>query len=152
MEAKGSITPLTKTQRFFVILTGLAFIVAGVYMYADIFNFGKGVKTTEGTVVGLLKDKHTHRSGSTESTSVYYRPIVEFTVGTAKYKFASSTGSGSGFGAYEVGQTVRVNYDPKNPSKSPNLAGKKELFWPMVPVLCGAIAMLLGVFAPSKKQ
>lgn len=147
MAAKGSITPLTKTQRFFVLITGLAFILAGVYMYADIFNFGKGVRTTEGTVFSLMKSEHS-RSGST--AKVAYYPIVEFTVGKTKYKFLSNTGSG--FGSYEVGQTVRVNYDPKNPSNSPNLAGKKELFWPMVAVLCGAIAMLLGVLAPPRKQ
>ncbi len=147
METKGSITPLNIPQRLMLVIVGLLFIAAGIYIYADIFNFGKGVNTTKGTIVGLQKDENIRRSGSISHKSVTYRPVVEFTVGAKQYKFLASVASDS----YKVDQRVRINYDPKNPSRSPRLAGKKELLWPAVGVLCGGIAILLGIFAPSKK-
>jgi hypothetical protein len=147
MEAKGSITPLTMPQRVMVVIIGLAFIAVGIYIYADIFNFGKGVHTTQGTIISLKKEKY-RSPGMRSATATIYRPVVEFTVKEKKYKFLSTTGSGS----YEIGQRIRVNYDPKNPSDSPRLAGPKELLWPAVAGFCGAIAVLLGFLAPSKKE
>ncbi len=148
MKAKGSITPLTMPQRFVVIIIGLAFIAAGIYMVADMFNFGKGVSSTEGTIVGLQKEIDTHRSGSKSRRHVTYRPVVEFNVEAKQYKFLASVASDF----YEVGQKITVNYDPKDPSNSARLAGKSEMLWPAVGALCGVIAMLLGFFAPSKKS
>ncbi len=148
METKASITPMTKNQRFCVIIVGLAFIAAGIYIYADMYNFGKGVSTTEGTIVGLQNQEGTRWKGRKTYKTVTYRPVVEFTVGARKYKFLADVASD----LYKVNQRVRVNYDPKNPSKSPRLAGKVELLWPAVGVLCGVIAVLLGFFAPPKEQ
>jgi len=148
METNASITPMTKTQRFFVIIVGLVFIAAGIYMYADMYNFGKGVSETEGTIVGLQNVEGTRRKGRKTYKTVTYRPVVEFTVGARQHKFFADVASD----LYKVNQRVRVNYDPKNPSKSPRLAGKVELIWPAVGLLCGVLAVLFGFFAPSKKQ
>ncbi|NNF99816.1 MAG: DUF3592 domain-containing protein [Desulfobacteraceae bacterium] len=148
MKAKGSITPLTITQRIAVVIIGLSFIAAGIYTYADIFNFGKGVAKTKGTIVSLMKEESTSRSGNRTTTSVIYRPIVEFTVGDKQYKFLATVASGS----YRTGQRIRVNYDPKNPSGSARLAGKKELLFPAVFIACGALAMILGILAPTKQR
>lgn len=148
MKTKASITPLTTPQRFIVIILGLAFIAAGIYMVADVFNFGKGIGTAEGTIIALQNVVTTHRSGSKSLKHVTYRPVVEFTVGTKQYKFAASVASD----LYEVGEAITVNYDPKNPSGSARLAGKKEMLMPAVSALCGVIAVLFGFFAPSKKS
>ena len=147
MEVKGSMTPLTKLQRIMVVMVGFAFFGAAFYVYTDIYNFGKGVHTTQGTITSLLMEK-SRSPGTRSATSTLYRPVVEFTVKEKKYKFLSSTASGS----YEIGQRIRVNYDPKNPSDFPNLAGPKELIYPALAGLCGAIAVLIGVLAPSKKN
>jgi cytochrome c oxidase assembly protein Cox11 len=147
METKASITPLTMFQRIMVIMVGFVFIAVAIYIYADIFNFGKGVHTTEGTIVSLIEERY-RSPGTRSATGTVYRPVVEFTVKEKKYKFLSKSGS---YG-YKIGESIRVNYDPKNPSDSARLAGKKELFWPAVAGLCGAIAVLLGFLAPSKKN
>ena len=130
-----------------VVVIGLAFIAVGIYIYADIFNFGKGVHTTQGTIIGLKMEK-SRSPGTRSATATIYRPVVEFTVKEKKYKFLSSTASGS----YEIGQRIRVNYDPKKPLNSARLAGPKELIWPAVAGLCGVIAVFLGFLAPSKKN
>ena len=147
METKGSITPLTMPQRFMIIIVGLVFIAGGIYIYADMFNFGKGVHTTKGTIVGLQEEQIMGRKNQIRHKTVTYRPVVEFTVGARQYKFLATVASDS----YKVDQKVKVNYDPKDPSRAPRLAGKKELLWPGVGVLCGVIAISLGFLAPSKK-
>lgn len=148
MKSKGSITPLTRTQRFFVAILGVAFIAAGIYMYADMSNFGKGIRKTEGIIVGVQKEQKTEHSGSRRYTHVTYRPVVEFAVGEKKYKFLAKAASDF----YKVDQKIRVNYDPKNPSQFARLAGKKELLVPVVCAVFGVIALLLAFLAPSKKQ
>ena len=77
-----------------------------------------------------------------------YRPKVEYTVDGQKYTFwASSAGSGY---KDKVGSKVKVNYDPRNPSKA-WLADKKELLFPAIMGICGLIAIALGFIAPSKR-
>lgn len=148
MATKASITPLSKVQRFFIIILGLAFIGTGIYIYADMFNFGKGVSTSKGKIIGIQKvEDMRYNSSGKRYKSVTHRPVVEFTVGAKKIKFVEKVASDF----YKVDQEVRVNYDPKNPSTSSRLAGKKELAFPAIAVLFGAIALLLGFFAPSKK-
>jgi hypothetical protein len=149
MKTKASVTPLTIAQRFIFVIMGLAFIAAGIYMYADMFIFGKGVSRTEGTIIDVKEEytEVTHLNGKRDY-NLSYRPIVKFTVGAKQYKFLSKTSSSF----YKVNQRVKVNYDPKDPSNSARLAGWQELLWPGVGIMCGAIAILLGKLAPSKRK
>jgi hypothetical protein len=146
MEARASIRPLTKPQRILVILVGVAFVGVGVFVYAEMFNFGRGVSRTTGIIVSTLKEESTTGTGSQRRTSVSYRPIVEFDADGTTYKFLADVSSSS----YEAGQEVKVNYDPEDPARSPSLAGAQELIFPGVGALCGVLAIVLGVLAPPK--
>jgi hypothetical protein len=72
-----------------------------------------------------------------------YSPVIEFTDNEGRtHEFTDSVSSGS---QPNVGSTVKVSYDPKNPSHAHNLSnGASKWMW--IFVAAGAIVMLLGLW------
>lgn len=91
---------------------GLAALVAGTIWGLEAYTAFRGNVQTQGAVVELAGEK-----GGTASGSVQF-PVVEFsTPDNAKVRFRSVMGS-PGSAEYEVGTTVDVLYDPRNPANA----------------------------------
>ncbi|RME65820.1 MAG: DUF3592 domain-containing protein [Nitrospirae bacterium] len=146
MEKKGSfLLPLTRAQRFFVIVVGLVFIGAAIYGYRDTFSFAENLKETQGIVVGVQKERRSDAKGTWYTT---YRPVVEFETGGKKYRFLATVSS-PGYRNAE-GRAVRVLYDPENPQNA-RLAEEELTYFYLLFGICGALAVLFGLKAPLKE-
>ncbi|MBW1729711.1 MAG: DUF3592 domain-containing protein [Deltaproteobacteria bacterium] len=127
-------------------------MLGALFMLLDLFNFARGVRSIEGTIVGVQRELGTtsHRSNwrTARGRRLYtYRPVVEYKVDGRTYRFLAKV-SASGYKG-KVGKKVKVNYDPRNTSRG-RLGGARELAFPGIIGACGLIAIILGLLAPSK--
>ena len=110
------------------------FIAGCVWGYQRAVLYLEGA-AAQGQVVEILK--------SSRRDGYSYRPVVEFLVGgEAKHRLIGSPGHGGPW--YELGSTVKVLYDPKNPETA-MIADFREFF--QEPLFVGLIGLLL--LAPS---
>lgn len=94
------------------IIIGIVFIAVGVVKYSGTVSGSKTrTEVAEGTVVGLEEMESQDSDGYTDYT---YAPVIEFfdTNGT-KHEVVSPLGEEEG--KYEVGQSIKVHYDPADP-------------------------------------
>jgi len=93
-------------------MIGLAALVAGTLWGLESYPVFRDNAQTQGTVVELAVEK-----GGTASDFVHL-PVVEFsTPDNAKVRFKAVAGS-DGDPGYDVGTTVDVLYDPRNPANA----------------------------------
>jgi hypothetical protein len=113
---------------------GLAGLVAGMRWGLESYPVFRDNVQAQGTVVELAKEKSGVASGFVQV------PVVEFsTQNNAKLRFRAGTGS-DGVPGYEVGTTVDVLYDPRDPANA--RIGSFGQLW-SAPLTAGVIGLLL---------
>ena len=93
-------------------ILGIAFIAIGVIiLLIDVINKVKCKEMVTGTVVDIYKITSINGSGGKRRT---YYPIYQYNVDGTMYVKKSS--SGSIFCRYQIGDEVKIKYNPKNPN------------------------------------
>lgn len=120
---------------------GLAALIGGVMWGAKRISLFRSGLPAVGKVV------ETYESTSTDiddHTSISYYPVVEFQTPNGKvFRFKGSTGSSSP--EFERGATVRLRYNPKDPSEAQLVNFSQFWLGPVVLTVAGVIALFLGV-------
>lgn len=99
--------------KFIFIFVGMIFLGIACWSGLGNYHFIHTAQKTSGTVVEVIKDKKRKRN-----TIPNYYPLIEFFAQDGKkYQFKSNIGS-SHSSRYEVGQSLPVLYDSKDPYES----------------------------------
>lgn len=93
-----------------IILIGLAIILFFGYVLLGELNFYSTAQKTTGVVTGIKLIHNMH-----ENTDA---PVVDFNTLDGKQITYTSTISSSFIGAGDIGKTISISYDPKNPSNA----------------------------------
>ena len=94
-------------------IIGIVFIVIGLIIFLiDVINKVKCKEMVKGTVVDIYKI--TSISGNGGKRRTYY-PIYQYNVDGTVYMKKSS--NGSIFCRYQIGDEVKIKYNPKNPNR-----------------------------------
>ena len=134
-----------KVLRYAVVLqifAGAAFLFLGWFMGHDHFRLvTHGVKA-QGTNVGYKTEYFRRTSGTTQTESTGYMPVVRFSAGGQTIEFKNWLGSNI---AAEMNRPVIVIYDPDKPSDA-MIDGGAWNWMPWLPSLAlGAFLMLAGL-------
>ena len=119
----------------------LAVIALGVGVYFTFFQ-SKGYEKAEATIVSIENDPDSIPDADTEN-DVRRIVTVKYTVGGREYTTQLDSDSPS----YEVGKTVKIMYDPKNPEKITSSKG-----FGVYLMIAGAVILLLVVGLTVKKK
>jgi hypothetical protein len=130
-----------KGPGFKVFAAILAVIALGVGVYFTFFQ-SKGYEKTEATIVSIENDPDSIPDADTEN-DVRRIVTVKYTVGGREYTTQLDSDSPS----YEVGKTVKIMYDPKNPEKITSSKG-----FGVYLMIAGAVILLLVVGLTVKKK
>jgi hypothetical protein len=128
-----------------LIIAGVLFAVFGGYISRrQLLLRRKGQRVT-GTVTGI--DRQWNQGGRDNAGGYTYSPVLSFqTLAGQQIETKSATG-GSSPGA-EVGQQVRVLYDPANPSTAELDTFSAQATALLVPLLCagaGVAVIIVGI-------
>tara|TARA_B100001971_G_scaffold215182_1_gene259063 strand:- start:7585 stop:8478 length:894 start_codon:yes stop_codon:yes gene_type:complete len=98
----------------FIILfiVGSIFTLIGLLFFKKYSYYKKHGNMIRGSVIGI--EEYTSRSGSNNSRSTYYAPIIEFPFEGKSYLFKDG-GSSNGLSKYKIGQSVKLLSHPKGP-------------------------------------
>lgn len=114
-------------------LVGLGFVVGGLAMWRSQQPIEGGVVTN-----GMIVDKVTRQSTSNGRTSTFRLPIIEF---TDQYEREHRFEAGeSGFGD-DIGEVVKVRYDPSDPSRTQWADEPGQWVWSLI-VAIGLLPLL----------
>jgi len=126
----------------FVGIFGLVVFVAGYVMGLQRYALHRHGVTTQGHVVEMETRKH--RSKDEEgrpTTTESYHPVIVFAAASgAKHRFTGDGGAGPL--AHDIGSTVNVLYDPKDPSTARIEEIAKWKFW-AEPLFIGLVGFLV---------
>ncbi len=126
-------------QLFFFGTIGLAALIGGIIWGFEVYYILRDNVSALGTVVEL----ETVRNGQTSDVTL--RPVVEFiTANNATVRFRVHPGPDN-TAEYEVGTTVDVLYDPRNPANARIGSFKKVLTGPMMAAGIGLMLLLLSI-------
>jgi hypothetical protein len=135
-------------MKVILILVGLVFAAVGAYgSRRQILLRRKGQRVT-GTVTQI--DKEWMPGGGPDNTGSYtYTPVLSFqTLAGQHIETKSSVGNSSVGGVsigVKVGQSVRVIYDPANPSEAEVDTVSAQATAMLLPMLCGVVGIGLAV-------
>lgn len=152
--AENYLIPAEWPVMLFFGVPGFVLFVVGCVMGLRRYTLYRHGVTTQGRVVEA--ERHEHSSKDEEgrrTTSVSYHLMIEFaTAGGAKHRFTADMS----LSTYGIGSTVRVLYDPKDPSNAriAELAAWK--FWaePLFYGLSGflVVGFCIGLFFFYQQQ
>ncbi|ABQ07553.1 DUF3592 domain-containing protein [Flavobacterium johnsoniae] len=129
---------------------GLVLLVGTVYLYLDKQAFIKKAEVVQGDVVELVRER--------SNNSIMYAPVVSFiTKEGSKIEITSSVSSNPP--SYNVGETVEIMYNPKEPNKA-NINSFESLWlgvlvmgiFGIIFFLVGFLIILYGIKKQRKKQ
>ena len=129
---------LISITKYVFTIVGLGLLIGAFFVYKNNVSFIESAIETEGTVVDLV------RSRSNDSSSYYYKPVVNFkTEKGESIEFTSTTGSNPA--AYSKGETVQILYLATEP-QSAKIKGFFSL-WGTVIILggIGGVFFLVGL-------
>ena len=117
----------------------LAFCLWGMYAAYNSWNLTKNGEITTG-IVSLMEESNTNEGGC-----CVYSPVIEFQVNGQTYTFEGDNATYPP--TYEVGEEVRVIYDPADPSNALiNKASERWLF-PVIIIPAMFFGMIIFTFS-----
>ena len=124
-------------------LVGLVFLGLGLWWGWDAWTFVQRAQPAQAKVERFEERTKKKRVSGTTRTRTYYAPVFTFQDAKgASHTVTSDTGSGKP--AYEVGQPIRVLYDPADPQQA-RIDAFSELW--LFPVAFSGIGVLCVGFA-----
>ena len=127
-----------------LIVSGLMFLVGFLVIYMGIRKKKRCTEPAVATIVDIERDSDTDDKGKTKYT---YRPVLEFSVGTQKYKKAAGVTSKSRK-AYKIGDKVNINFNPLKPKEFMTTKQKTGAFTGVFLMFIAAvIAVVVLIFA-----
>jgi len=117
----------------------IAFCLWGVYAAYNAWNLSNVGETTTGIVTSL------DESSSAEGGCCVYSPIIEFEANGETYTFEGDNASYPP--EYEVGEEVRVIYNPENPSNAQINKASERWLMPVILIPAMLIGSLIFTFA-----
>ncbi len=118
------------------LLVGLGMLGGGIYSFVTTWQFIGGAAAADGVVIALEE-----RRSSADGDSSYYPRVVFETEDRRKYEFIGDTGSRPA--AFDVGERVRVLFDPARPE-----AARIDSFlqlW-LLPLILGGLGTVFSGF------
>ncbi len=126
-------------QLIFFGTIGLAALIGGIIWGFESYPILRDNVSALGTVVELEKVRNS------QTSDVALRPLVEFiTASNAKVRFRVRMGTDNA-AEYEVGTTVDVLYDPRNPANARIGSFKQVLTGPLMAAGIGLALLLLSI-------
>jgi hypothetical protein len=126
-------------QLFFFGTIGLTALIGGIIWGLESYPIIRDYVSAQGTVVGQEEERNSQTSGFA------YYPVVEFTTASnAKVRFRAGAGSDR-TPEYEVGTTVDVLYDLRNPANARIGSFKQLLAGPVMATGIGLTLLLLSL-------
>ena len=104
---------------FLVMAVSLALFAVGVYSLAQYFSFEATAVRGTGVVRDL--ERHVHRTGRRGGSVATVRPLIEFTPQGYEHPIKVHTETEER-DAFDIGQQVAVEYQPKRPERSLRIA------------------------------
>jgi hypothetical protein len=117
----------------------MAFCLWGAYAAYNSYNLSKNGETTTGIVIEL------EESSSTEGGCCVYSPVIEFEANGQTYTFESDSASYPP--EYEVGEEVRVIYNPENPNNAQINKASERWLMPVLLIPAMFFGMIIFTFA-----
>ncbi|MEK6752658.1 MAG: DUF3592 domain-containing protein [Chloroflexota bacterium] len=116
----------------------MAFCLWGVYAAVVAYRLETSGVVTEGTVVRL------EESADANGGCCTYSPVIEFSVNGQTYTFEGGTASNPP--AYQIGERVKVLYDPTDPNTAQINKYSERWFFPICIIPSMIFASLLLTF------
>jgi hypothetical protein len=117
----------------------LAFCLWGAYAAYNSYNLGKNGETTTGIVIEL------EESTDSDNSCCVYSPVIEFDANGQTYTFESDNASYPP--EYEVGEEVRVLYNPSNPNNAQINKASERWLMPVLVIPAMIIGSIIFTFA-----
>lgn len=117
----------------------MAFCLWGVYAAYNSWNLSKNGESTTGIVIEL--EEGTDGDGN----CCTYSPVIEFEANGQKYTFESDNASYPP--AYEVGEEVRVLYNPENPDNAQINKASERWLMPVIVIPAMIFGSIIFTFA-----
>lgn len=116
----------------------LAFCLWGAYVAYNSYNLGKNGETTTGIVIELEESE-------SDGSCCVYSPVIEFEANGQTYTFEGDSASYPP--EYEVGEEVRVLYNPENPSNAQINKVSERWLMPVIVIPAMIITSIIFTFA-----
>lgn len=144
MKAKKRKRTPKPRHTFLFVVVGLMLTAMGVYSLQQHYAFEATAAHSTGVVRDL--ERHVHRTGRRGGSIATVRPLIEFTPEGYEHPIKVHT-SIEERDAYDVGQTVEVEYQPQTPERTMRIATGI----PVLDTVVGAIGVVLLIRAIWKR-
>lgn len=115
----------------------MAFCLWGAYAAYNSWNLSQNGETTTGTVIEL-------KESESDGSCCVYSPVVEFETNGQTYTFESDNASYPP--EYEVGEEVRVIYNPENPGNAQINKASERWLMPIIIIPAMMITSIIFTF------
>lgn len=128
-------------RRFLVLLVGVIFLAVGIFILVKNNRLAK--ECTEKAVAKVV-DMETEINTDTDSASpYYYYPVVEYEAGGKKVTVRMDSGSSTP--EYNLGEEVKILYNPNNVEEFIVEGEKGSKIFSIVFIVLGGLVSLYGV-------
>jgi hypothetical protein len=117
----------------------LAFCLWGAYAAYNSYNLGKNGEATTGIVTRM------EESNTTEGGCCVYSPVIEFEANGQTYTFKGDSASNPP--EYEVGEEMRVLYNPENPNNAQINKASERWLMPVIIIPAMIITSIIFTFS-----
>ena len=118
----------------FLIPAGIMLVAFGIFFFSA-SKRNQNYVETQATVTSVELEEEAHTDGSGNRVEATYKAGVKYTAGGKEYESELS-----GVSKYEVGDKVKIYYDPADPNQ---ITMSKSLIIPLI-IIAAGIAMLVG--------
>lgn len=116
----------------------MAFCLWGAYAAYNSYNLGNNGETTTSIVIEL-------EESDSDGSCCVYSPIIEFEANGQTYTFES--GNASNPPEYEIGEEVKILYNPENPSNAQINKVSERWLMPVIVIPAMIITSIIFTFA-----